>query len=137
MKNHPLIFVICITLMLASTAPTLAQSEWQVLNTLKLEHKPADMIVSADRSRIYVLTEKGKILIYGANGQFRDAIDVGRNVDQIKAGPSPDTLFLLNGKNATIQRVRVSLIENIDTVHAPYMGLADASVSVVVFSDFQ
>ena len=124
-------------LLLFWTAPAMSASEWQVLHTLKLEHKPADMLVSADKSRIYILTDRGRILIYGANGRHKDTIDVGGDIDQIQEGPGNDTLFLLSRKTNTIQMVRVSIIETIDTLKAPFKGIADASVAVVVFSDFQ
>lgn len=137
MKKCRFALPICILLLLAWTGPAMSASEWQILHTLKLEHKPVDMIVSADKSRIYILTDQGRLLIYGANGKYKDAIEVGGDVDQIKQGPGNNTLFLLSRKNATIQMVRVSIIEAIDTLNAPFKGTADAPASVVVFSDFQ
>ena len=34
-----------------------------------------------------VENDEARWMIYGANGQLKDTIDVGRKVDQIKAGP--------------------------------------------------
>lgn len=137
MNNHFFKFAICVVLLLVASSPAMSESEWQLLDTLKLESKPIDMLVSADNRLIYILTDGGKIEIYRANGRHKDTITVGKDINQIKAGPSNDIVYLLSRATTNIQKVRVSIVEDIDTRNAPIMGDARAPVSVVVFSDFQ
>jgi len=114
-----------------------AATEWKVLQTVKPEHPPIDLLISSNKDRIYVLDDQGWISIYTANGQLKDKIQVGTDVQQIKAGPSDDTLFLLSRTAGTIQVVSIDIIENIDVDDSPIKGRPDAPVSIVVFSDFQ
>jgi hypothetical protein len=114
-----------------------AAAEWKVLQTVKPEHPPIDLLISSNKEWIYVLDDQGWISIYTANGQLKDKIQVGTDVQQIKAGPSDDTLFLLSRTAGTIQVVSIDIIENIDVNDSPIKGRPDAPVSIVVFSDFQ
>lgn len=113
------------------------KTEWHVLQTLQLSDAPLDMIVSADNRFIYLLNDKGQLLVYDANGRVRDTIDVGRDIDHIKAGPREDLLFLLSRSRGKVQLISISMIEDIDTENAPFRGPRDAPVTIAVFSDFQ
>lgn len=113
------------------------KTEWRVLQTLQLSDALLDVIVSADNRFIYLLNDKGQLLVYDANGRVRDTIDVGRDVDRIKTGPSEGLLFLLSRASGKVQLVSISMIEDIDTENAPFLGPRDAPVTIAVFSDFQ
>jgi hypothetical protein len=114
-----------------------AAAEWEVLQTVKPEHPPIDLVLSSNKKWVYVLDDQGWISIYAADGQLKDKIQVGTDVQQIKAGTSDDTLFLLSRKAGTYQVIGIDIIENIDVDHSPIKGRPDAPVSIVVFSDFQ
>lgn len=118
-------------------APCAAKTDVQILKTLELASKPVDMLVSTNNRWIYILNDRHQILIYEFNGRLKDTIDVGKNVDQIKAGPREDLLFLLSREAGTVQIITVNTIEEINLREAPFKGPADASVTVAVFSDFQ
>lgn len=121
----------------AMSSPAWAQAEWKVLQTVKPEHPPIDMLVSPDKDRIYVLDDQGWISIYASDGHLKDKIQVGTDVQQIKAGPSDDVLFLLSRSTGTIRIVSIDFVEKIDIDGSPVKGRPDAPVSIVVFSDFQ
>ncbi|GAB6906400.1 exported hypothetical protein [Desulfosarcina cetonica] len=114
-----------------------AKAEWQVLENIQLAAKPLDVIVAADNRWIYLLDDQGQLAIYGTNGQLRETIAVGRDVDQIKAGPREDLVFLLSRARQTVQLISVNVIEEFDTRTAPSKGPADAPITIAVFSDFQ
>jgi hypothetical protein len=114
-----------------------AEAEWKVLQTVKPEHPPIDLVISSNRKQVYVLDDLGWISIYTIDGQLKDKIQVGTDVRQIKAGPSDGTLFLLSRTAGTFQVVSIDIIENIDAGNSPIKGRPDAPVSIVVFSDFQ
>jgi hypothetical protein len=119
------------------TIPVLAKTEWQVRQKLQLEQTPVDMLVSSNNKWVYILTSDGQILIYATSGQLKDSIRVGPDVDQIKAGPRDDMLFLLSRKSKSVQIITIDFTEDITTLGSPVKGPADAPVTVAVFSDFQ
>ena len=114
-----------------------AKTDWQVVQTLKLNTEPVDILMAANNRWIYILDDLGQINIYETNGRLKDTIDVGRDIDQIKAGPREDLLFLLSRTTGTIKLVSVSVFEEIDIRDAPVKGPVDAPVTIAVFSDFQ
>jgi len=112
--------------------------EWNVFKTLNLETTPIDMSISADGTRLFVLTEDGNVHIYSsATGTLTDKIDVGKQIDQITAGPRGDFLVLRNRKDKTVQVITLEFIQNIDVSGSPFKGAEDAAVVVAVFSDFE
>lgn len=125
----------CLALLVGSEA--WAQTQWQAYQTFRFENEPVDMLVDNRIRRIYVLSNAGEILIYGANGRMRGKIDVGPDVVQIKAGPSDGTLFLLRKEDKSIQLISISIKEDVDISGAPFKGEQDAPVTIVVFGDFQ
>jgi hypothetical protein len=119
------------------TMPVLAKTDWQVRQKFQLDQAPIDMLVSSGNKWIYILTSDGQIVIYSARGQLKDTINVGPDIDQIKAGPREDMLFLLSRESKTVQVISVDFTEDITTRGSPAKGPADAPVTVAVFSDFQ
>ncbi|UCD77964.1 MAG: hypothetical protein JSW26_21525 [Desulfobacterales bacterium] len=111
--------------------------EWTLLKTLKLEAAPLDVAVSADGSRIFVLTEQGKIIVYTANAEEEATIDVGDHVDKIQVGPRGDIIFSNSRKNKSVQIFAVDFIQIIDVSNSPFKGPADAPIVIAVFDDFQ
>lgn len=114
-----------------------AKADWQVIHSLNLKTTPVDVVVSSDNRWIYLLDNQGQLLIYGFNGQLRDTINVGSDIDEIKAGPREDLLFLLSRSKSSLQLISINVIENINIERAPYEGPEQAPITVAVFSDFQ
>ncbi len=114
-----------------------AQTEWQVIQTLRFENQPLDMLVENRMRRVYVLNDAGEILVYGFNGGMKGKIDVGTDVVQIKAGPSDGILFLLRKQGKSIQSISIDVTEEININGSPLKGEKDAPVTIAVFSDFQ
>jgi hypothetical protein len=132
---RPLGLMMCIVLGLS--VPAVAKTDWQVLQSIRLEEPPIDVFADARRRQVYVLTKKGKIWIYTANGQLKGHIEVGKDVTGIKPGPREDLLYLLSPKSKNLRMINIEIVEEIPIAGAPYKGQANAAVTVVVFSDFQ
>ena len=98
---------------------------------------PVDMVVSQDGNLTFVLTEKGKILIYDQMGNLTDTIEIGAHVDQIEIGPRGERLLAASRKNKTVEIITLDFIQEINTSGSPYKGPHDAPTVIVVFSDFQ
>ena len=137
MNNRISSFTLIIIACLCLTTPALAKTDWQVRQKLQLEQAPIDMLVSSNNKWIYILTSDGQIVIYSTRGQIKDTISVGPDIDQIKAGPREDMLFLLSRESKSVQIISIDFTEEISTRGSPAKGPAEAPVTVAVFSDFQ
>lgn len=137
MRRRVSSFMVIIITCFGLTMPVLAKTDWQVRQKFQLDQAPIDMLVSSDNKWIYILTSDGQIVIYSARGQLKDTINVGPDIDQIKAGPREDILFLLSRASKTVQVITIDFTEEISTLGSPVKGPVDAPVTVAVFSDFQ
>jgi WD40 repeat protein len=111
--------------------------EWNVYKTLKLEESPIDVAITPDGRRIFVLTDKGEVVIYSSAGKIEAQIDVGKHVDQLKLGPRGDSLILSSGQNKTVEIVTLDFIQQINVSGSPFKGPEDAAVVIAVFDDFE
>ena len=111
--------------------------EWNIQKVLKLNTQPLDVAVPNNGRSIFILSKSGKILIYSFDGELKDEIDVGNHVDQIKAGPSDQWLFLSSRENKTVKILHIDFIQHIDISGSPFLGPENAPIVLVVFSDFQ
>jgi DNA-binding beta-propeller fold protein YncE len=114
-----------------------ANVEWAVKQTLKIGDTPLDVAVSPEWQKLFILTDKGEILIYSASGVLADKITVGSHADQIIVGPQGNTLILRNSKTKEVQIVSLSFIQDIDVSGSPFKGPENAPVVIAVFSDFE
>ena len=138
MKMIRKILIIWATILLvASAAMGASNVEWEVLNTLKLEAPPLDVAISPDGKTVFVLTHEGSIHIYEVNGRFKDKIEVGEKIDQIKLGPKGTHLFATSRENKTVKVISLDFIRQITTRGSPYKGVEGAPVIVAEFSDFE
>jgi hypothetical protein len=111
--------------------------ELNVRQTLKVDGTPVDVAVTPSGQSIYVLTDRGEILIYAPDGSIRDRIAVPKTVSAISVGPREEILFLTDRAESTIQIVTLDLIKDINVTGSPFRGPENAPVVIAVFSDFQ
>jgi hypothetical protein len=137
MKSRFAIFLVTLVLLFALFASSSATVEWDVAGTLNLKEKALDAAMSLDGKWIFVLTVKGEILIYSADGKLKDTISVGKSVEGIRAGPREDVLLLTSGKAKTVQIITLDFIQEINISGSPFKGKAEAPVAVATFNDFQ
>ena len=124
-------------LVLISAAAALGDVQWSIINNLKLDSVPRDVAVTFDGQTIYILTEKGDILIYRSDGLFKDKIAIGPHADSLKIDQNGEQLYVISRKNKTIDTVQLDFIQEINTEGSPFKGPKDAGVVIAVFSDFQ
>jgi len=122
---------------LGASTSSLAEVEMTVARTLTLEETPLDSALSAGGRYIFVLTDKGKVLVYTTDGKLIDTIPVDKSADSIKAGPREEILLLVSSKNKTVQVAVLEFVQEINTSGSPFKGAADAPVTIVLFTDFQ
>ncbi len=122
---------------LAVSASSHAAVEVTIHRTLNLEETPLDTAMSAGGKYIFVLTDKGKVLVYTPDGKLSDTIPVDKSVDSIKAGPREEILLLVSSKKKTVQMAVLDFVQEINTSGSPFKGTADAPVTIALFTDFQ
>jgi len=137
MKLKLIVLSLLLLLAAAAFSPCFAAVEWSVQKKLQLEAPPVDVAVSPSEKWIYVLTDRGEVLIFTKDGSLKEMIEVGKHIDQIKAGPRDDLLYLASRKNKTVEFVDLDFIQNIDTAGSPFKGPADAPAVIAVFTDFE
>lgn len=128
-----LISLICFGIL----SPVHAEVEYNVLKTYKLEDQPVDMAFSPNRNEIYVLNQKGELLIYSIDGHLTEKINVGKIYDRLKLVQGSDILFFSSREDKTIQIIQLDFVQKIHTLGSPFKGPENAPVIIAVFSEFQ
>lgn len=114
-----------------------AEVDWEVVKTLSPPESPVDVAHSQDGKWTFLLSVQNNVFIYSATGALEGVIPVGPNADSIDVSPSGEQLFVVSGRNKTVKEIAVDFVRKIDVADSPFMGNAEASVTIVVFSDFQ
>ena len=114
-----------------------ADLEWRIIKDLDLKTTPLDVASSADGKWLFVLTP-GEILVYSfPEGKINDRIPVDKEFDRITSLPRADLLTITSSTKKTLQIILFEAVYKIDITGLPFKGLQDASVSIVVFDDYQ
>ncbi len=116
---------------------SLAEMEWQTTKQFNLPDIPLDMEFSKDGQWLYLLTEKGQLLVYDRMGEFRGNIEVDQGFDALEPGPYGTEVYLLSSTSKRVQVIEITHSHNIDINQSPYKGTADAPVVIVEYTDFQ
>lgn len=111
--------------------------QWQVENSWQLPEKPLDLVYSLDGQRVFILTNQQQVLVYDAEGNLLGKITVKKGVSSIDIAPRGDRLYLLNDKDNSFTDLSVDFVVDIDVIGSPFLGKADAAITIAVFTDFQ
>ena len=137
MKRNTAAVIAMILITMGTPSSGQAEVDLDVLKTLKINATPLDVAFANNHNYIYVLTDKGQILVFDPAGRQLDKIEVGSEYDQMRIVPGSDVIFLASRKNRLVQIVQVGFVQQIDTADSPFKGPADAPVVIAVFSEFQ
>jgi hypothetical protein len=129
--------LLAMTFVLAASAAGLAEVEWHTVERLALDSVPRDVSVTHDGQTLYILTEKGDILVYSQDGALKDTIKIGPHADSIEIGQDGDVLYVISRQKKTVETVQLDFIHSINTEGSPFKGPENAPVVIAVFSDFQ
>jgi hypothetical protein len=117
--------------------PFHSSADVHVKKTLQMENSPLDVAVSRNGRWVFILNDRGRILIYSSNGQLVKEIGVGNHVDRIAIGPLENILLLVSKEKRSVQVIELKLPIGLDISGSPSKGPEHAPVVITVFSDFQ
>ncbi len=108
----------------------------RLLKTVRLKDAILQVTATTDGSRIYVLTNGGKVEILDRDGNSQGGFDVGPDI--ISMTPQGKDRLLLEdvGRHELLQLELIPRVE-ISAAGAPVKGKADAPVTIVIFDDFE
>ncbi len=114
-----------------------ADLEWKVIKDLDLKATPLDVTPSPDGKWLFILTP-GEILVYSfLEGRITDRIPVDKDFDRIASLPRADMVTISSSAKKALQIILLEAVYKIDVTDLPFKGPEDASVTVVVFDDYQ
>ena len=144
--NHKQIITVCTILMASlsagqahattNTAPP-SKIDWSVDKTWDLPAKPLDIVYSLDGKRVFILTDQQTVLVYDNLGELTGSIPVDKGVSAIDIAPRGEKLFLINQSTKAFSDLTIDFISDINTEGSPFRGLAKATVTIVLFTDFE
>lgn len=126
-----------LALVLAVSGAGQAEVEWDIVKRLPLKAVPRDVSVTLDGRTLYILTEKGDILVYSTDGVLKDTIKIGPHADSLEIGQDGEVLYVISRQKKTVETLQLDFVHSIDTEGSPFKGPRDAPVVIAVFSDFQ
>ena len=107
------------------------------LKQLAIDKPPLDVETSTDGKLTFVLVP-GEVLIYSNLGDRPiNRISVDTHFDRMTFAEKLDLLILSSNSNKKVDMVRIDLISDVSTDGSPYLGKADAPVTIAVFDDYQ
>ena len=115
----------------------MAEVDLDILKSLKLNAVPLDADFASNHNYIYVLTDKGQILVFDPSGRQVDQMNVGTQFDQMRVVPGSDVVFLTSRKNKIVQIMQLGFVQQINTADSPFKGAENAPVVIAVFSEFE
>jgi hypothetical protein len=114
-----------------------ADLEWRIIKDLDLKTTPLDVASSVDGKWLFILTP-GEILVYSfPEGKIADQIPVDKEFDRIASLPRANLVTITSSTKKTLQIILFEALYKIDVTGLPFKGSQDASVTVVVFDDYQ
>ena len=114
-----------------------ADLEWKIIKDLDLKTTPLDVAPSPDGKWLFILTP-GEILVYSfPEGRITDRIPVDKDFDRIASLPRADMITISSSTKKTLQIILLEAVYKIDVTGLPFKGPQDASVTIVVFDDYQ
>jgi protein-disulfide isomerase len=114
-----------------------AEIAWQETNTWAVDGQPLQVSHSKDGKWTFVLTDSGNIFVFSEKGELQGKIPVDASVTGMDISRKGDVLFLIDRQKKNVRVLDIEFIQDINITNAPFMGPAEALVTLVVFSDFQ
>lgn len=143
MKYYHIVISLTILLILFFTCTGQAKVDWEIKHSWRTDSPPLDIAISIDGKWVFVLTTGGRLLVYSTvDNTLKDTILVDSAMDRVDVtgfipGNIANKIIVSSKDTRRVQKISFSFRQNINIVDSPFLGLADAPVTIVVFSDFE
>lgn len=102
-----------------------------------LPYQPLDFAQSTDGSMVFVLTTNQRVLIYEADGTLKGSIPVDSGVSSIDTDIRGEHILLLDSQKNSFTVISFDFILDLAVSGSPFLGSAEAPVTITVFTNFQ
>lgn len=140
-RYHPLCAIVTFLFIILSTLTVQAEVSIHTSKSFKIDDKIIDLASSTDSEHVFALTP-GKVHIFDSEGNKSDTLKIDPRMTDIavsglSAAKIENKIFLSSSETGKIKEIKYSFNAEIDTEGSPFLGEADAPVTVVLFSDFE
>ena len=108
MMKSASVFILSVLIVPALLSYSHAELEWDVWKTFETEGTPLD--VAATPRLLFVLTDRGQVLVYLPNGKLMAKIPVEKSIDKIDTIPGGSALFLSSRVDKKIKILRLDFM---------------------------
>jgi len=117
--------------------PSFADIEWTEKKKLILEASPIDVTTSPDGKWAIILTP-GELLVYSMpEDKIVNRMTVDKSFDKISYSEADGTVIISSSSGKLIRFIQMDVVHKFELEGMPFKGAEKASVTVVVFSDYQ
>jgi protein-disulfide isomerase len=121
----------------AMGSPAFAELEQTQVKSEVLRKPPLDIAQSVSDGRLFVLLEGGEVLIFSAEGERQDQLQVDADVTSLEVTPDGQRLYLGKSKSRELLLVDLDFIYDLPVGNSAVKGPVEAPVTIILFSDFQ
>jgi hypothetical protein len=129
--------LVAVISLLAAVRPSHADIEWTEKKQFKLDVSPIDLVTSPDGKWVIFLS-RGEILVYSIpEDKVAGRMPVDKAFDKLTYSAADDTVILSSSTAKTLKFIQMDIVHKFSLAGLPFKGPENASVTVVVFSDYQ
>ncbi len=141
MKQHfgiqSIFFILFLAVYPLDVSAQLIDVDWFQSPQTKLDTPPLDVASTSDGELVFILMA-GKIAIYSKGSQNPlNLIPVETGYNRLAYASDSETLVLTNSTTQAFKSIRISRVFDISVDGSPYMGPANAPVTIAVFDDYE
>jgi protein-disulfide isomerase len=142
MTNRPhWIATLCICYAISTTLPATNafadNIEWKMIKEVSLDQPPIDVVTSYDGAYAFILTAKEIVVYSRKEDKIVNRISVDKTYDRISFSKVSNEFMLTSKGSKSLSFYRVTPIYNINIDNQPYVGAADAPVTIIIYDNYQ
>ena len=128
-------FISCLFSIIVSAQPV--DIDWTPLSQIELESPALDLVTTPDGGLIFVLMS-GKVVVYEKTTKGPlNQIPVDERYDRLTYAVETDTLILASSISNDLKSIQIDRVYDISVQGSPFLGPQDASVTIIVFDDYE
>lgn len=139
--RHLWIATLCICFGLSTTAlltNAFADNiEWKMIKEVSLDQPPIDVVTSFDGAYAFILTSKQIVVYSRKEDKIVNRIPVDKAYDRISFSKVSNEFILTSKNSKSLSFYKITPIYNINVDNQPYVGAADAPVTIIIYDNYR